>query len=435
MADSSEEVAQKEKTKQIAERLKLAQAAQQQAAAKKIAALKEGYGSPQGQAVPRGQKANAYLEALNKSKESNNTPPPSSQSRQEELGSLKKLRRSSILSPSFEAMVDSSKKAHSAEKDRDSLLESNRNSFSSRMSFGSPNLPTSVITEGDEEGEDEGVGEGGGGAFIHNGVFDFAGDCQEEDWEKDARLRSEEEKGKGKDAGEEGNGGGGGGEKDKLQVETADEGEGEDSTGKPKPKSAEEATEEATEEGVATAEVVGELRGKEEKEDVAAEPTPVPVPVPVPVVEPEPEPEEEKEKEEDILKTIARISEVEFEPGYSVIKEQSKGLLDKIVVGLLEVLDSLPSMSILIEGHINCVKENGTILTYDDPKIVGYENCNGLVLSARRAQSVANYFIERGFPADKTKAEGIGGARPLTRRKEFLSLNRRVEIHLQEVEL
>jgi outer membrane protein OmpA-like peptidoglycan-associated protein len=59
-----------------------------------------------------------------------------------------------------------------------------------------------------------------------------------------------------------------------------------------------------------------------------------------------------------------------------------------------------------------------------------YENCSGLVLSQRRAESVGSFLSAHGVHSERILAKGMGGDRPVTRVKESLSKNRRVEIHL-----
>ena len=123
--------------------------------------------------------------------------------------------------------------------------------------------------------------------------------------------------------------------------------------------------------------------------------------------------------------------EILFVPGYSRLAEESFPLLDRVAAFLRKV-----SAPVRIEGHINTVKDNGTILRSDDPKILVYEdNCTGLQLSERRAAAVSAYLNHRGVPKNFLVPIGCGGERPLTTEKSLLQTNRRVEIHFLRTDL
>ena len=135
----------------------------------------------------------------------------------------------------------------------------------------------------------------------------------------------------------------------------------------------------------------------------------------------------QKEKEgSQLLELLRKAPElIHFKPGYSELSPVSFGPLQEMA----ELLANVDDM-VRVEGHINTVKDDGTVLANDDPKIRVYEDCSGMVLSQRRAESVVDFLKQHGVHPDRLEARGMGGNRPLTLAKEQLSLNRRVEIHL-----
>ena len=119
-------------------------------------------------------------------------------------------------------------------------------------------------------------------------------------------------------------------------------------------------------------------------------------------------------------------SEVLFEPGCSTLMNESYGLLEEVARILLD--NAIP---IRIEGHINTVQSTGRVLPASSPLIKVLErDCNGQMLSERRASTVANYLKSLGVDSSLLHAVGCGGSRPITRRSKNLSQNRSAEEYI-----
>lgn len=118
-------------------------------------------------------------------------------------------------------------------------------------------------------------------------------------------------------------------------------------------------------------------------------------------------PEIEKEVE-DILKTA--FDNLEFETARAKIKEESVESLNE----LAEVLLKKPDWGLQIAGHTDNV---------------GRAQAN-LILSKKRAESVKEFFVERGIPADKLFVLYFGDTMPIESNNtaEGRQANRRVEM-------
>lgn len=103
---------------------------------------------------------------------------------------------------------------------------------------------------------------------------------------------------------------------------------------------------------------------------------------------------------------------IEFATGSFKIKSLSYTNLNDIYL----IMKKYPSSGFYIEGHTDNV---------------GNEEMN-LRLSQNRAQSVRQYFIDKGIPAERVAAMGYGESRPIAPNttSEGQARNRRVEIHL-----
>ena len=106
---------------------------------------------------------------------------------------------------------------------------------------------------------------------------------------------------------------------------------------------------------------------------------------------------------------------VNFETGKSIIKEDSKSLLDQVA---LQILAHDEIKSIRVEGHTDSV---------------GPDEDN-LILSQDRADSVRRYLINRGVPSDKLLATGYGETKPIDTNNTSAgrARNRRVEFVIIE---
>lgn len=191
-----------------------------------------------------------------------------------------------------------------------------------------------------------------------------------------------------------------------LVAETAIEDE-EEKNGKEKDKKEED---EEEEEESDTAEVAAESR-----------PTPEPAPAPAPTV---------SEKSLFTHRALATLlsqapDSVHFMPGYSTLADKSSEFLERTAEVLREA-----NYRVRIEGHINTVKDNGTVLANDDPKIRVYEDCTGMELSQRRADAVVARLVALGVDSALLEAVGKGGDAPIYRDKANLARNRRVEMHI-----
>jgi len=119
-------------------------------------------------------------------------------------------------------------------------------------------------------------------------------------------------------------------------------------------------------------------------------------------------------------KQIELNHEILFKPGYATLLPESSILLNQIGRFLLD--NPIP---ILIEGHINAVQTDGTILSDSSKLLSVYEpNCNGKMLSYKRAEKVSLYLQSLGISSSLLQVEGLGGSRPITRNKKELNKNR-----------
>ena len=100
---------------------------------------------------------------------------------------------------------------------------------------------------------------------------------------------------------------------------------------------------------------------------------------------------------------------IRFESGRSVIDADSAGLLDR----LIETALRCPSANIEIAGH-----------TDGDG-----EDAYNQALSEKRAQSVVDYLVKAGLPADRFTAVGYGSTQPIASNEtdEGKAQNRRIE--------
>lgn len=158
------------------------------------------------------------------------------------------------------------------------------------------------------------------------------------------------------------------------------------------------------------------------------EPTPAPVPQPAPepvvVKQPEPEPEpvvvaeptpETVALPEWITKQHKKAyDESLFKTGSAELSEDGKAAL----IPLMEVLVQYPGAKATIVGHTDSV---------------GSEAFNQ-TLSEKRAQAVADFFVEGGVNADQLTVKGMGESQPIATNEtaEGRSQNRRVEIDVPE---
>lgn len=93
------------------------------------------------------------------------------------------------------------------------------------------------------------------------------------------------------------------------------------------------------------------------------------------------------------------------------------------------VLENTESLEAIVEQLKKQPTLNVTVAGYTDD--VGSEKYN-LWLSGRRAQRVADYFVQQGIESERIEALGFGGGDPIvkTQTKEGRAMNRRVEITL-----
>jgi outer membrane protein OmpA-like peptidoglycan-associated protein len=106
------------------------------------------------------------------------------------------------------------------------------------------------------------------------------------------------------------------------------------------------------------------------------------------------------------------ISDTRFEHDSYILKDDEYENLSKIVY----VLNKNPEYTILIEGHT----DNTGTYQYN------------MELSKKRAQSVADYLIERKIDSKRIQTKGYGATKPIApnEQEEGRALNRRVELHI-----
>lgn len=114
------------------------------------------------------------------------------------------------------------------------------------------------------------------------------------------------------------------------------------------------------------------------------------------------------------LKKICAFDDIKFDFDKSTIRQESIPYLDKFVA----ILTKFPTLRLSIIGHTDSIGED-------------YYN---LLLSKRRAESVANYFISNGVSADRLRCYGYGSRQPLTNNSnaQERAINRRVEFDIIE---
>ena len=98
--------------------------------------------------------------------------------------------------------------------------------------------------------------------------------------------------------------------------------------------------------------------------------------------------------------------------------------------GRYDLPENVSELNILAEFMLN--RPNVTILIEGHTDIVGSDALNDR-LSENRANSVKNYLIQHGIPANKISTKGYGKRKPIASNDtEFgRSLNRRTEIVIQ----
>lgn len=113
-------------------------------------------------------------------------------------------------------------------------------------------------------------------------------------------------------------------------------------------------------------------------------------------------------------KKICAFDDIRFDFDKATIRPESVQYLDKFVT----ILNKFPSLHLSIIGH--------TDSTGDDHY--------NMLLSRRRAESVANYFIKNGISPDRLRCYGHGARQPLTNNSnaQERALNRRVEFDIIE---
>lgn len=118
---------------------------------------------------------------------------------------------------------------------------------------------------------------------------------------------------------------------------------------------------------------------------------------------------------EDIsMKKICAFSDIRFDFDKATLRPESEEYLDKFIT----ILTKFPSLHLSIIGHTDNV---------GDPQY-------NMQLSKKRAEAVAEYFIENGIDSDRLRCYGYGSRQPLTENStsEGRSMNRRVEFDILE---
>jgi outer membrane protein OmpA-like peptidoglycan-associated protein len=115
---------------------------------------------------------------------------------------------------------------------------------------------------------------------------------------------------------------------------------------------------------------------------------------------------------EKIRKFTGVIKGIEFDTGKDTIRPISEGVLD----GALVVLNEYPALRIEISGHTDNVGSPET----------------NIDLSKRRAESVKNWFVNKGVSADRIETRGAGPDEPIADNKTAAGKqkNRRIEFKL-----
>jgi OOP family OmpA-OmpF porin len=106
------------------------------------------------------------------------------------------------------------------------------------------------------------------------------------------------------------------------------------------------------------------------------------------------------------------IKGIEFDTGKDTIRPISEPVLE----GALIVLNEYPALRIEISGHTDNVGSQET----------------NIDLSKRRAESVKNWFVNKGVSADRIETRGAGPDEPIADNKQLAGRqkNRRIEFKL-----
>jgi type IX secretion system PorP/SprF family membrane protein len=109
--------------------------------------------------------------------------------------------------------------------------------------------------------------------------------------------------------------------------------------------------------------------------------------------------------------TQEKLGHVTFETGKATLETSSYSYLDEVII----VLKKYPDTKIRVEGHTD---NEG-------------DEANNLTLSQQRAETIKNYFIEKGIRQDRITTTGHGESKPVETNDtaEGRRHNRRVEIH------
>ncbi len=142
--------------------------------------------------------------------------------------------------------------------------------------------------------------------------------------------------------------------------------------------------------------------------DVCAPPAPVVV-APAPVVKPAPKPVVVPEPPKRIVQNVSFAGDALFATNSAVLTDAGKASVDPIIVGSRKVND----FKVALIGHA------------DSRGDAGYNQ----KLSERRAQSVADYMVNRGVKASAITVSGRGEASPVASNasREGRAKNRRVD--------
>jgi OOP family OmpA-OmpF porin len=142
--------------------------------------------------------------------------------------------------------------------------------------------------------------------------------------------------------------------------------------------------------------------------DVCAPPAPVVV-APAPVVKPAPKPVVVPEPPKRIVQNVSFAGDALFATNSAVLTDAGKASVDPIIVGSRKVND----FKVALIGHA------------DSRGDAGYNQ----KLSERRAQSVADYMVNRGVKASAITVSGRGEASPVASNasSEGRAKNRRVD--------
>ena len=142
--------------------------------------------------------------------------------------------------------------------------------------------------------------------------------------------------------------------------------------------------------------------------DVCAPPAPVVV-APAPVVKPAPKPVVVPEPPKRIVQNVSFAGDALFATNSAVLTDAGKASVDPIIVGSRKVND----FKVALIGHAGSRGDAG----YNQK------------LSERRAQSVADYMVNRGVKASAITVSGRGEASPVASNasREGRAKNRRVD--------